>query len=74
MRLSEKMKRRVPRSRRGVPSRSGTGSYPMPDAEHAASAKGFAAMHHGKNSSVYRQVAAKARKLGYGEGPASEDT
>jgi len=46
----------------------------MPDAEHAASAKGFAAMHHGKNSSVYRQVAAKARKLGYGEGPASEDT
>ena len=64
--LSESQKKKVPKSERGVPSKSGTGSYPMPDARHAAAAKGFAAMHHGKDSSVYKQVAAKARSLGFG--------
>lgn len=72
-RLSESAKRRVPKSRRGIPGKSGTGSYPMPDAQHARAAMGFAAMHHGKNSSTYRRVAARAHNLGYGKGPVTED-
>lgn len=36
--LTEKQKRAVPKSKRGVPSKSGTGSYPMPDKKHARAA------------------------------------
>ena len=39
--------------------KASSGSYPIPDAKHARSALGFAAMHHGKDSATYRQVAAK---------------
>ena len=38
-RLTEKQKRAVPKSQRGIPSKSGTGSYPMPDKAHARNAQ-----------------------------------
>jgi hypothetical protein len=41
------------------------GSYPMPDKAHYAAAKGFAAMHHGKDSAQYRAVVRKAKSMGY---------
>lgn len=40
--LSEADKKAVPKSERGLPEKSGTGSYPMPDAKHAAIAKAYA--------------------------------
>jgi hypothetical protein len=40
--LSEAQKRAVPESQQGLPEKSGTGSYPMPDAKHAAIAKAYA--------------------------------
>lgn len=72
MRMSEAAKRAVPKSERGVPGKSGTGSYPMPDAAHARAAVGLAAMHHGKNSAFTRRIKAKAHKLGFGGGKLSE--
>lgn len=63
--LTEAAKKRVPKSERGVPSKSGTGSYPMEDAEHARAAVGLAAMHHGRNSSFTKKIRGKARSLGY---------
>ena len=36
--LTEAQKRAVPKSDRGVPSKSGTGSFPMPDRTHAKAA------------------------------------
>lgn len=42
-RLSEKQKKAVPKSKRGVPSKSGTGSFPMPDKAHARAALRFIA-------------------------------
>ena len=65
-RLSEKQKKAVPKSERGVPNKSGTGSYPMPDAKHAASAIGFAKMHHG--DAFASKIRAKARSLGFAKG------
>lgn len=62
-RLTERAKKAVPKSERGVPGKSGTGSYPMPDAKHAAAAIGFAAMHHGPAFAA--KIRAKARRLGY---------
>lgn len=62
-RMSEAAKRAVPKSERGVPGKSGTGSYPMPDAKHARAAVGFAAMHHG--SAFAAKIRAKAHKLGF---------
>lgn len=73
MHLNEAAKRRVPSSKRGVPSKSGTGSYPMPDKAHARAAIGFAAMHHGANSEFTRKIRAKARKLGYAKSKSSTD-
>lgn len=73
-RMSESEKRHVPKSERGVPGKSGTGSYPMPDAAHARAAVGLAAMHHGKNSAFTKRIRAKAHKLGFGGGPVGEDT
>jgi hypothetical protein len=68
--LSEAAKKKVPASKRGVPGKSGTGSYPMPDKAHAKAAVGLAAMHHGKNSAFTKKIRAKAKSLGYlkGEG------
>jgi hypothetical protein len=65
-RMTEEDKRNVPASERGVPGKSGTGSYPMPDAQHARAAIGFAAMHHG--SAFASKIRAKAKKLGFGDG------
>jgi hypothetical protein len=64
--LSESAKKAVPKSERGVPGKSGTGSYPMPDASHAAAAIGFAKMHHG--AAFAAKIRAKARKLGFAGG------
>jgi len=64
--LSESAKKAVPKSKRGVPGKSGTGSYPMPDARHAAAAIGFAAMHHGPAFAA--KIRAKAHKLGFAGG------
>ena len=65
-RLSEAAKKAVPKAERGVPGKSGTGSYPMPDKSHAAAAIGFAAMHHGPAFAA--KIRAKARRLGYAGG------
>lgn len=61
--LTEAQKKAVPRSKRGVPGKSGTGSYPMPDAKRARAAVGFAAMHHGPAFAA--KIRAKAHKLGF---------
>jgi hypothetical protein len=61
--LSEAQKRAVPKSKRGVPGKSGTGSYPMPNEAHARAAVGFAAMHHGPAFAA--KIRAKAHKLGF---------
>jgi hypothetical protein len=61
--LTEQAKKKVPKSERGVPGKSGTGSYPMPDKEHARAAVGLAAMHHGKNSAFTKKIRAKAARL-----------
>lgn len=66
--LTEQAKKKIPKSERGIPEKSGTGSYPMPDKAHEKAALGLAAMHHGKNSETYRRVRAKAKKLGYIKG------
>lgn len=68
-RMSEAEKRAVPKSERGVPGKSGTGSYPMPDAQHAAAAIGFAKMHHG--AAFASKIRAKAKRLGYDKGKSS---
>jgi hypothetical protein len=64
--LSEKAKRRVPKAERGVPSKSGTGSYPMPDKAHAANAKARATQQVKKgnlSSSQAATIKAKANKI-----------
>jgi len=68
--LSEAAKRAVPKSKRGLPGKSGTGSYPMPDAKHAAAAIGFAKMHHG--AAFAAKIRAKARSLGFAGGSKSK--
>lgn len=63
MRMTEAAKRKVPKSERGVPSKSGTGSYPLDTAKHRRAAVGLAAMHHGSNSAFTKRIRAKANKL-----------
>lgn len=65
-RMSESQKKAVPKSERGVPSKSGTGSYPMNNRAHARAAIAFAAMHHG--AAFASKIRAKARKLGLVKG------
>jgi hypothetical protein len=62
-RMSEAAKRAVPKSERGVPGKSGTGSYPMQDAKHGRLAVALAAMHHGSNSAFTKKIRAKAMKV-----------
>lgn len=62
--LSDKARADLPKKDFAQPKSKG---YPMPDARHAAAALGFAAMHHGKDSDVYKRVRAKAHALGYGK-------
>lgn len=61
--LTEAQKKATPKSKRGVPGKSGTGSYPMPDQEHAQKAEALAAMHHGKRSKFTKRIRAKAHQL-----------
>lgn len=72
--MSEAAKKRVPKSERGVPGKSGTGSYPMPDAKHARAAVSLAAMHYGSNSRFTRKIRAKAKSLGYLKGKKTHGT
>lgn len=83
MAMSEAAKKATPKSRRGVPSKSGTGSYPMNNAKQAGEAVALASMHHGSDSSFTNHIRAKARSLGYNPGgkkkkygghPVDEDT
>jgi hypothetical protein len=64
MAMSEAEKKAVPKSERGVPSKSGTGSYPMNTAKRRGEAVALAAMHHGSNSSFTKRIKEKAVKLG----------
>jgi len=68
MAMSEAAKRATPKSRRGVPSKTGTGSYPMNNASQAAHAVSLAAMHHGGSSPFTAKIRAKAHSLGYDVG------
>ena len=63
MAMSEAAKRRVPKSERGVPSKSGTGSYPMETAKERGEAVALAAMHHGAHSAFTERIRAKAARL-----------
>lgn len=61
--LTMAQRRALPKSDFGVPSKApGPGSYPMPDKEHAAVAKGLAAMHGSKSKGKIDKKADK--KLG----------
>jgi hypothetical protein len=64
--LTEAQKKAVPKSERGVPSKSGTGSYPLTDEKRARAAVGFAAMHRGPAFAA--KIRAKAHKLGFLKG------
>lgn len=59
--LSEKAKKKVPKSKRGLPSKKGTGSYPMPDKKHAAVAKGYAKRF--ASPAERKKINAKANKV-----------
>ncbi len=63
MAMSEAAKRAVPKSERGVPSKSGTGSYPLDTAKHRGEAIALAAMHHGSHSAFTNRIRAKANRL-----------
>jgi hypothetical protein len=64
MAMSEAAKRAVPKSERGVPSKSGTGSYPLDTPKHRAEAVALASMHHGSHSAFTNRIRAKAARLG----------
>jgi hypothetical protein len=62
--LTNKARQKVPKSKEGIPEKHGKiGSYPMPDKQHAAAAKGFCVMHHNKDSAICKRVNAKADKM-----------
>jgi hypothetical protein len=61
-RLSEAQKRAVPKSQRGIPSKSGTGSFPMPDKAHARAA--LALIRHAPASQRAHIRAMAQRMLG----------
>lgn len=59
-RLSMAQRRALPKSAFAVPSKApGPGSYPIPDKQHAAVAKGLAAMHHSKSQGAVNRKANK---------------
>ena len=64
MAMSEAEKKAVPKAERGVPGKSGTGSYPLNTPKHRAEAVALAAMPHGSNSSFTKHIKEKAVKLG----------
>ena len=59
--LSEAQKRAVPESQQGLPEKSGTGSYPMHDAKHAAVAKAYAKRF--ANPEQRKRIDAKANSI-----------
>lgn len=59
--LSEKQKKAVPKTERGLPSKSGTGSYPMPDKAHARAAKAYAARY--ATPAERKRIDAKADRI-----------
>lgn len=63
--LTEKQKRAVPKSKRGIPSKSGTGSFPMPDKKHARAAL---MLINKAPASKRAAIRAKARKVLAGKG------
>jgi hypothetical protein len=65
MAMSEAAKRAVPKSERGVPGKSGTGSYPLDTAKHRGEAVALAAMHHGSNSAFTNRIRARAKKVSH---------
>lgn len=66
MAMSEAAKKRVPKSERGVPSKSGTGSYPMQTKKERGEAVALASMHHGSHSAFTNKIRAKAERLSEG--------
>lgn len=60
--MTEKQKRAVPRSQRGVPGKSGTGSFPIPDKAHARAA--LALIRHAPPSARARIRRMAAEMLG----------
>lgn len=66
MAMTEAQKKAVPKSLRGVPSKSGTGSYPMATKKERGEAVALAAMHHGSNSAFTERIRAKAARLSGG--------
>lgn len=59
--LSMAQRKALPKSAFAVPSKApGPGSYPIPDKQHAAVAKGLAGMHAGSGTKA--KVDAKANK------------
>lgn len=66
MAMTEAQKKAVPKSERGVPSKSGTGSYPMQTRKERGEAVALAAMHHGSNSAFTERIRAKANRLNGG--------
>lgn len=65
-RLTPTARSKISKQHFGVPEKApGSGSYPMPDRKHAASAIGFAKMH---NSKDLGRVEAKAHRLFPGMG------
>lgn len=63
MAMSEAAKRAVPKSMRGVPGKSGTGSYPMETKKERGEAVALASMHHGAHSTFTEKIRAKANRL-----------
>jgi hypothetical protein len=62
-RMTEAAKRATPKSHRGVPSKTGTGSYPMNTAKQAAHAVSLGGMHHGPEFAA--RMRRKAASLGF---------
>lgn len=67
MAMTEAQKKAVPKSLRGVPGKSGTGSYPMATKKERGEAVALAAMHHGSNSAFTKRIKAKAARLSDGQ-------
>lgn len=63
MAMTEAAKRAVPKSLRGVPGKSGTGSYPMETKKQRGEAISLAAMHHGSSSPFTERIRAKAKRI-----------
>lgn len=59
--LTERQKKAVPKSQRGLPNKSGTGSYPMPDKLHARVAKAYAKRY--ASPAEQAKINAKANKV-----------